>query len=1229
MSFNPNDFLNNDNNLSENQLEQLNQIYVKKNGNDTIFGNISFNGGINLNSSISTNQKIISETELSQLDNINSNIQTQLNSYTSNNNTYVGLNSFTNDTTLNNTIMTGNLIANGININPGELSQLNNVSSNIQSQLNNKINLISNSNDNSIPQLNIDGSLKNTNNITITNDISLNSVSSTIIPSSNAIKQYIDNKIDSLDLHQNIGMGSINYYFTNNSSGVNGYEILSTIPDSNSDIEIVTAQNSETLLHGYITQNLNRTIINSGVWNFSIFANVDDSSSFSYFKFKLFTRTTAGVETMFLEAITNDINVLFPNVNEYIASATLYNDVNLFLTDNIVVKVYFGTTVTNKIITGRFYHGNTNNSYIQSSFLNKHNQLSGLNEGDYKHLTNQEYINCTTIANINSTGLLSNTNFNTFNNKQDFINTGSNNQFYRGDKTFVELTKNNVNLNNVDNTSDLNKPISNLTQSALDNKQNIINNTVDILCKSISDISGNLRTELNNIIGPYSKFLNIIYVNYQFGNDLNNGYTILYPKKTISNCLSIQQISSGMVLLVSPFQYIETNPLTITAQNLSITGMNGDNSGLSYFNFGLTINSFGSVRLSNLNLTSLYHSGSGSLYLNNCKISNSLDKSGNGYLEINDCNITGPINISSTSANINIRNCNIPSPISITGNNNFINMKDNLLLGPISQNLNNTSQIGISNSIVYSASALTYGITSSNLSLLSLNNVSILNPDNTPGKINIGYYLILNNCYFDRANSLLTNEQILYTNYFGNIDCKDVKIRGNIIDNNNNNINISYLVGLTSNIQSQLNNKYTSGYSLNINNGNLLTLNGNLNVNSINITPTILSYLDGVTSNIQNQINNTVSLSTIQTITGNKTLNCNIFVNGLTLTPIILSYLGGVTSDIQTQINSKQNTINNTTNLSVNSISTPTGNLQTQIDNTNLNIVKNNVTNYFTGNQFFEKIYCNSPIGEIYTTDIRVENLLNLSNNGIIKFRNNSIDYSLYNTDLFNLLNTTSNIQTQLDNTVKLNNNQIINGDKRFSGTTFLSYINDRVNLECASSGSVTYIDVHSNSSFVTDYDARIITNPSNSNQSGGCELIFDAKKIFITNFHRPCVTFNNFTGRTISINEFINKNLTSINNDNNYVKDTLQFRAFMSGFYNISVMLQITDTGNICNISLYKNDAFTNSYFASNDGSNRRHFSFNTMMFLNTNDYIYFKNNVNSNYTIENLYMSFNLVSV
>ena len=94
-----------------------------------------------------------------------------------------------------------------------------------------------------------------------------------------------------------------------------------------------------------------------------------------------------------------------------------------------------------------------------------------------------------------------------------------------------------------------------------------------------------------------------------------------------------------------------------------------------------------------------------------------------------------------------------------------------------------------------------------------------------------------------------------------------------------------------------------------------LNLNNNIYANSTTITPTVISYLSGVSANIQTQLNNINAnfnnylLLTGGTLSGNLTcnstltLNNNVIANATTITPTQLSYIYGATSNIQTQLN--------------------------------------------------------------------------------------------------------------------------------------------------------------------------------------------------------------------------------------------------------------------------------------------------------------------------------------
>lgn len=72
-------------------------------------------------------------------------------------------------------------------------------------------------------------------------------------------------------------------------------------------------------------------------------------------------------------------------------------------------------------------------------------------------------------------GYLTSANWTTFNSKEPAIAAGTTGQYWRGDKSWQTLDKSAVGLSNVDNTSDVSKPISSATQTALNAKYDASN----------------------------------------------------------------------------------------------------------------------------------------------------------------------------------------------------------------------------------------------------------------------------------------------------------------------------------------------------------------------------------------------------------------------------------------------------------------------------------------------------------------------------------------------------------------------------------------------------------------------------------------------------------------------------------------------------------------------------------------------------------------------------------
>jgi hypothetical protein len=144
----------------------------------------------------------------------------------------------------------------------------------------------------------------------------------------------------------------------------------------------------------------------------------------------------------------------------------------------------------------------------------------------------------------------------------------------------------------------------------------------------------------------------------------------------------------------------------------------------------------------------------------------------------------------------------------------------------------------------------------------------------------------------------------------------NLKLQGTLTTNTNviTNTWLSYLYGLTSNIQQQLdaivvnvlgsNNIWTGTNTFN----NTVTINSNLGVSGSITGPTITNI-------------NTSIATKQNTITSTNRLSADLIGTGIVSTAEY-NYLDGVTSAIQTQINSKQDTVSSTNRLSADLIGT-------------------------------------------------------------------------------------------------------------------------------------------------------------------------------------------------------------------------------------------------------------------------------------------------------------------
>jgi len=89
--------------------------------------------------------------------------------------------------------------------------------------------------------------------------------------------------------------------------------------------------------------------------------------------------------------------------------------------------------------------------------------------------------------------------------KEPTIAVGTTGQYFRGDKSWQNLNSASVGLSNVDNTSDLNKPISTIQQTALNLKQNLLTGGFKLFTLNGQDVNYNSTiTVSGSYINPFA-----------------------------------------------------------------------------------------------------------------------------------------------------------------------------------------------------------------------------------------------------------------------------------------------------------------------------------------------------------------------------------------------------------------------------------------------------------------------------------------------------------------------------------------------------------------------------------------------------------------------------------------------------------------------------------------------------------------------------------------------------
>ncbi|MFZ9296451.1 MAG: hypothetical protein ACO259_09625, partial [Bacteroidia bacterium] len=259
-------------------------------------------------------------------------------------------------------------------------------------------------------------------------------------------------------------------------------------------------------------------------------------------------------------------------------------------------------------------------------------------------------------------------------------------------------------------------------------------------------------------------FQNVYYVHGINGNDANNGFTPDTAFKTITQANATIGNAKAFVFILEG----TSENLTITNTNVSFSSYGSTQTGQISLTGVVTVNSTSVISFQGISFTSLNHTGTGSLYLDNCSVSTAFTTTSSGYLKV--------VNTSMQNATVSITGssyktfCNqsIVGTLTINNANTIVTITDSTCQNGITLT---AGLCNVNNSDGFIAGTTSNFLVSESASTIVFNNVKLQNTDGTPAKIQIkagALYWINNLVYNATTSSILGTNVNIFTTRFTN-----------------------------------------------------------------------------------------------------------------------------------------------------------------------------------------------------------------------------------------------------------------------------------------------------------------------------------------------------------------------------------------------------------------------------------------------------------------------------
>lgn len=241
------------------------------------------------------------------------------------------------------------------------------------------------------------------------------------------------------------------------------------------------------------------------------------------------------------------------------------------------------------------------------------------------------------------------------------------------------------------------------------------------------------------------------------GNDVTGNGTLLNPYRTVAAGIAAASTQGGDQVVIHPGTYIED--VTMGKFNTTICAAQGTNGGEVNISGTMIVSQSiapaSSIRLFGLSVFNLTHNGTGSLFLENCKINNTFTKATTAYFRANNCDFNRNISIVSgglTEFQGGNQSASGSSFV-INNANAFVTIRDSITTySPVLI----SGTLGINDCALVATSSGGPAVTSiSPSSIVQIVDSTTLDTNTLPTKVAIGGLFTYSNSVFNKTTSTL------------------------------------------------------------------------------------------------------------------------------------------------------------------------------------------------------------------------------------------------------------------------------------------------------------------------------------------------------------------------------------------------------------------------------------------------------------------------------------------